>query len=114
MHFRPAAEPSRGFFNPYSGEVLINDDLADHALAVTIAHEVGHAFGLVHVTDRPSVMAPGNLDVEPNAEDANALAALWGPCVLKGGEDSVDLLIGTMTAPGGNSSQGACRRARAG
>jgi hypothetical protein len=80
VHFRTAASPSHGFYNPETGEVLINNELTDHALAVVIAHEVGHAFGLVHVTNRPSVMAPANLDVEPNADDVNALAALWGPC----------------------------------
>src|SRR3954451_19344898 len=26
LHFRPAAAPSHGFFNPNTGEVLINDD----------------------------------------------------------------------------------------
>jgi hypothetical protein len=25
-------------------------------------------------------MSPGNLNVEPNAEDVNTLARLWGPC----------------------------------
>src|SRR4051794_6611497 len=77
VHFRPAASPSRGFFDPVSGEVLINDELADHTLAVVIAHEVGHAFGLAHVSDRPSVMAPANLNVEPTANDVDALAQLW-------------------------------------
>jgi hypothetical protein len=81
VHFRTAATASRGFFDPQAGEVLINDKLSDHTLAVVIAHEVGHAFGLVHVSGRPSVMAPANLNVEPTADDVNALAQLWGPCV---------------------------------
>ena len=79
VDFQPAVAPSHGFYDP-SGQVLINDDLTARPLAVTIAHEVGHAFGLVHVTDRPSVMNPGNLSVEPNAGDVAALAALWGSC----------------------------------
>jgi hypothetical protein len=80
LHFRVAAEPSHGFFDPQAGQILINQDLADHALAVVVAHEVGHAFGLVHVSDRPSVMSPGNLNVEPSADDVSALAQLWGRC----------------------------------
>jgi hypothetical protein len=80
VHFRRAAEPSHGFYDPYAGEVLINKDLTDHALAVVVAHEVGHAFGLAHRSDRPSVMAPANLHIEPNADDVNALAELWGSC----------------------------------
>jgi hypothetical protein len=80
VHFEPAAAPSHGYFDPVLGEVLINDDLQARPLAVTIAHEVGHAFGLVHVTGRPSVMNPGNLDVEPTAGDVAALATLWGQC----------------------------------
>jgi hypothetical protein len=80
VRFQRAATPSHGFFDPTLGHVLINEDLAGHALAVTIAHEVGHAFGLVHVTDRQSVMNPGNLDVDPNAGDVGALATLWGAC----------------------------------
>jgi hypothetical protein len=80
IHFRTAASPSHGFFDPGTGEVLINDQLTDHALAITVAHEVGHAFGLVHVTNRASVMSPGNLNIEPNADDVNTLTGLWGPC----------------------------------
>ncbi|HVX95219.1 MAG TPA: hypothetical protein VHK47_09950 [Polyangia bacterium] len=80
VSFQRAATPSHGFFDPVAGRVLINEDLAGHPLAVTIAHEVGHAFGLVHVTGRPSVMNPGNLDVDPNTGDVGALATLWGAC----------------------------------
>jgi predicted Zn-dependent protease len=47
-----------------------------------IAHELGHAFGLVHVSPdtRPSVMNPGNTTVAPNDGDRAALEALWGTC----------------------------------
>lgn len=79
VHFQVAAAPSHGFYDPSSGQVLINDDLSGRPLAVTIAHELGHSFGLVHVS-YPSVMNPGNLEIEPNASDVAALAELWGAC----------------------------------
>ena len=80
LHFQAAAPPSHGFFDPARGEIFVNVDLGARPLAVTIAHELGHAFGLVHVTDRPSVMTAGNLDVQPNVGDVAALAQLWGTC----------------------------------
>ena len=80
LRFQAAAALSHGFYDPVLGLVLVNDDLVARPLAVTVAHEVGHAFGLVHVTNRPSVMNPGNLDIEPNATDVTALADLWGRC----------------------------------
>jgi hypothetical protein len=80
VRFQAAAAPSHGFFDPDTGDVFINDDLSAHPLAVTIAHELGHAFGLAHVAGRPSVMALGNLDVEPNDADVAAVAGLWGRC----------------------------------
>lgn len=80
VHFQPAAAPSHGFFDPARGEIFVNEDLSGRPLAVTIAHELGHAFGLVHVVGRASVMNAGNLDVEPNADDAADLARLWGTC----------------------------------
>jgi hypothetical protein len=56
--------------------VYLNAALVDpHERAVTIAHELGHAIALVHVpaSERASVMNPGNLTVEPTAEDAAVL-----------------------------------------
>ena len=84
IHFQNAGPPFHGLYDAPSGQVFINTDLAGAPLAVTIAHEIGHAFGLVHVPadQRTSVMNPNNLVVEPTAEDVDTLATRWGglPC----------------------------------
>jgi hypothetical protein len=78
--FQTAGAVFHGLYEPDHGDVLINQDLTDpHQLAVVIAHELGHSMGLVHVT-YDSVMQAGNLSIEPQAADAQALAALWGQC----------------------------------
>jgi Zn-dependent peptidase ImmA (M78 family) len=78
--FQSAASEFHGLYEPDRGDVLINEDLTDpHQLAVVIAHELGHAMGLVHVTYN-SVMQAGNLTIEPQPADAQALQALWGTC----------------------------------
>jgi Zn-dependent peptidase ImmA (M78 family) len=81
VRFETAAAVFYGVYDDERGLVFINHRLADHEQrAVTIAHELGHAFGLFHISDRVSVMNPQNLDVEPTAEDAADLTALWGDC----------------------------------
>jgi hypothetical protein len=80
LHFRRAAAPSHGYFDPPTGQILINEALSAHELVVTIAHEVGHAFGLAHVSGRPSVMTQGNLKIEPTEGDFAELVAMWGAC----------------------------------
>jgi hypothetical protein len=81
LHFQPAGAPFHGLYDP-SGKIFINDDLTDHPEAVTVAHEVGHSFGLVHISPdvRPSVMNPGNLVIEPTAADIDTLQMRWGHC----------------------------------
>jgi hypothetical protein len=82
IHFEAAAALFHGLYEP-SGQVFINTDLSGAPLVVTIAHEIGHAFGLVHVPagQRASVMNPNNLVVEPTAEDIDTLALRWGVCL---------------------------------
>ncbi|MEA2695863.1 MAG: snapalysin [Myxococcales bacterium] len=82
INFQTAAAPSHGFYDAERGQVFINTDLTAGQRAITIAHEVGHSFGLVHVaaSDRISVMNAGNLDTPPTSDDVEALAALWGRC----------------------------------
>lgn len=87
VRFEDAAATFHGIYDPASASVLINRDLtratADQAaLAVVIAHELGHVFGLVHVDagERISLMNPGNLVTPPTAADQQALEALWGAC----------------------------------
>ncbi len=65
------------------GEISVSRDrLAPEDYALAIAHEMGHAFGLLHVdkSERASVMNVGNLEIEPNDEDAAAVRALWDAC----------------------------------
>jgi hypothetical protein len=74
VRFEPAAPAEFGLYA--GGIAYVNDDLDADATAIVIAHELGHAFGLVHTTAYASVMAPGNLSIAPTAEDRDAIA----PC----------------------------------
>jgi Zn-dependent peptidase ImmA (M78 family) len=81
IEFEPAASAFHGLYDDEVGVVFVNRNLTDpHQRAITISHELGHAFGLWHDDARPSVMNPGNLSIEPNAGDRDALTALWGDC----------------------------------
>lgn len=76
IELAPGAPAFYGFYDDTTATVFINTSIADaHQRAVTIAHELGHVLGLVHVPreERASVMNPGNLTVEPTAADAEAL-----------------------------------------
>jgi hypothetical protein len=80
--FRAAAGALHGRYDG-DGTVFINTDLADaHDRAIVIAHELGHAIGLVHVAPsvRASVMNPGNLTIGPTDADTGELVRLWGSC----------------------------------
>ena len=81
--FQDAADMFHGLYDDEHGVVYVNQRLTDdHQRAVTLAHELGHSLGLLHVDPaaRVSVMNPANLVVEPNAGDADQLVALWGAC----------------------------------
>lgn len=81
IRFRSAAPAFHGVYDDEAAVIYINTDVADpEMLAIVIAHEVGHALGLPHVNDARSVMIPGNTTVPPGADDAAALATLWGDC----------------------------------
>jgi hypothetical protein len=81
VEFETAAAVFHGVYDDERGRIFINLRLEDdHARAVTIAHELGHAFGLLHVSGRTSVMNARNLVVEPNADDVAELRGLWGDC----------------------------------
>lgn len=81
--FQQAAPLFRGLYDDHAGVIYINNDLVDPpTLAIVIAHELGHAFGLYHISPdvRPSLMNPGNTTVTPTDEDQRTLEASWGVC----------------------------------
>lgn len=83
LTFEQAAPFSFGFYDEAAGRVYINASFRDdHARAITIAHEIGHAYGLPHVgrEARTSLMNEANLQQPPTLEDRAALQELRGVC----------------------------------
>jgi hypothetical protein len=81
LTFRDAPAAIRGVYDDESGIVYVNADIEDRrARAITVAHELGHAFGLFHVEERESVMNRANTEIAPNASDAASIRALWPAC----------------------------------
>lgn len=92
IRFEPAALSFHGLYDDERGVVYVNSAISDRAaLAIVIAHELGHAFGLEHITARESLMNPGNLDQPPTPEDEAALQELWGRCAQSPGADELVL-----------------------
>jgi hypothetical protein len=85
VRFAEASPVFRGIYEDEEGVIYINRDIGDpETLAIVMSHEMGHAFGLWHVSgdERVSVMNPGNLDIAPTSDDGLALVDVWGPCSL--------------------------------
>lgn len=87
LHFEDAADNFHGVYEAQTGDVLINRRLTDPAaIAVVVAHELGHAMALVHVNkdERASVMNPDNLSEPPTPVDGAWLSAQWNHCAGAG------------------------------
>jgi len=83
LRFEDAAPLFMGLYDDERGVIYVNGQLTDpRERTITVAHELGHAFGLLHVQadERPSLMNPGNVTFEPTPEDVAQVDEIWGGC----------------------------------
>ncbi|MFW5966555.1 MAG: zinc-dependent metalloprotease family protein [Persicimonas sp.] len=83
IHFKTGPGMIHGYYEDASGQVVINSELTgERAREVTIAHELGHAFGLHHVerSSRRSLMNKGNLETGITDSDVALLHDRWDQC----------------------------------
>jgi hypothetical protein len=83
IEFEVAAEASRGLYDDERGIVIVNRAIEDDLVrTITVAHELGHSFGLWHVSpdERRSLMNPQNKSLGPTEEDVANVRALWASC----------------------------------
>jgi hypothetical protein len=79
VSFKKVVALFHGIYEPSNGQVQVNSAMQDRALDVTIAHELGHAIGLLHIPDaeRSSLMNPSNSTVAPTQDDERQLRKRW-------------------------------------
>lgn len=85
ISFEGAAAAFRGVYDDERGVVVVNRDLPNaHVRTITVAHELGHAFGLWHTAsgDGASVMKADNVDVAPTPGDVARLQSIWQSCTV--------------------------------
>ena len=81
VKFESAPKAQHGVYDDERGLVFVNRRLENsRERAVTIAHELGHAFGLWHVSNRPSLMNEHNLSVLPTRADVDSVYKAWSSC----------------------------------